>query len=81
MHCLGQVRGGVCPQSLTPRFRKIRGHAPCWATRNPSLPGGVREQTTLERWHKVHSLLRQGVGLLECSRRLNLALNTVSTAT
>ena len=56
---------------------EARGHAPCWATCNPSLPGGVREQTTLERWHKVHNLLNQGVGLLECSRRLNLALNTV----
>lgn len=56
---------------------ETRGHAPCWATCNPSLAGGVREQTTLERWHKVHNLLDQGVGLLECSRRLELALNTV----
>jgi transposase len=56
---------------------ETRGHAPCWATYNPVLPGGVREQTTLERWHKVHNLLGQGVGLLECSRRLDLALNTV----
>ena len=56
---------------------ETRGHAPCWATCNPALPGGVREQTTLERWHKVHDLLGQGVGLLECSRRLGLALNTV----
>ena len=56
---------------------ETRGHAACWATCNPSLPGGVREQTTHERWHNVHNLLGQGVGLLECSRRLNLALNTV----
>jgi hypothetical protein len=37
----------------------------------------VREQTTRERWHQVHDLLDNGVGLLECARRLNLALNTV----
>ena len=56
---------------------EVRAHAPCWATANPPLPGGVREQTTRERWHKVHHLLDQGVGLLDCSRRLGLALNTV----
>jgi hypothetical protein len=33
--------------------------------------------TTRERWAQVHELLGQGVGLLECARRLNLALNTV----
>lgn len=43
---------------------ETRGHAPCWATCNPSLPAGVREQTALERWHKVHNLPGQGVGLL-----------------
>ena len=31
---------------------------------------------TREHWHKVHKLLDQGVGLLECARRLNVALNT-----
>jgi transposase len=56
---------------------EVRAHPPCWATANPPRPGGVREQTTRERWHKVHALLDSGVGLLECSRRLNLALNTV----
>ncbi|MEU2135347.1 ISL3 family transposase [Streptomyces sp. NPDC018352] len=56
---------------------EVRAHAPCWATVNPSRPGGVHEQTTRERWHKVHDLLGRGVGLLECSRRLDLALNTV----
>jgi hypothetical protein len=34
-------------------------------------------QTTLERWHQVHSLLEKGVGLRECARRLQPALNTV----
>jgi len=56
---------------------EVRAHAGCWATINPPRPGGVREQTTRERWNKVHDLLGQGVGLLDCSRRLNLALNTV----
>jgi transposase len=56
---------------------EVRAHAPCWATVNPPRPGGVREQTTRERWHKVHALIGQGVGLLECARRLGLALNTV----
>jgi hypothetical protein len=37
----------------------------------------VREQTTRERWHKVHALLDTGVGLPDCARRLDLALNTV----
>lgn len=50
----------------------VRAHARCWATVNPPRPGGVRE-TTRERWHKVHALLDSGVGLLDCSRRLNLA--------
>ncbi|WP_260462229.1 ISL3 family transposase [Streptomyces sp. TRM72054] len=56
---------------------EVRAHAGCRATINPPRPGGVREQTTRDRWNKVHSLLGQGVGLLDCSRRLNLALNTV----
>lgn len=57
---------------------EVRSHAACWATAvNPARPGGVREQTTRERWHKVHALLAQGVGLLECARRLDVALNTV----
>jgi transposase len=56
---------------------EVRAHAGCWATINPPRPGGIREQTTLERWNKIHDLLGQGVGLLDCSRRLNLALNTV----
>ncbi|MFF9128568.1 ISL3 family transposase [Streptomyces sp. NPDC014889] len=56
---------------------EVRAHAGCWATINPPRPGGVREQTTRERWDKVHDLLGQGVGLLGCSRRLGVALNTV----
>lgn len=56
---------------------EVRAHARCWATVNPSRPSGVHEQTTRERWNKVHDLLGQGVGLLDCSRRLGVALITV----
>ena len=57
---------------------EVRSHAACWATTvNPTRPGGVREQTTRERWQRVHHLLDRGVGLLECARRLDVALNTV----
>lgn len=38
---------------------------------------GKRAATNQERWHQIHDLLNNGVGLLECTRRLNLALNTV----
>jgi hypothetical protein len=41
------------------------------------LRDGPYAQITLERWHQVHGLLDQGVGLLECAHRLQLALNTV----
>lgn len=57
---------------------EVRSHAGCWATAvNPARAGGVREQTTRERWQRVHHLLDQGVGLLECARRLDVSLNTV----
>lgn len=52
---------------------EVGAHAGCWATINPPRPGGLREQTTRERWNKIHDLLGQGVGLLDCSRRLGLA--------
>lgn len=38
---------------------------------------GPRARTNLQRWQQVHDLLDQGVGLLECARRLQLSLNTV----
>ncbi|CCH29327.1 Transposase [Saccharothrix espanaensis DSM 44229] len=56
---------------------EVRAHTGCWATANPPRPGCVHEQTTHERWNKIHDLLGQGVGLLDCSRRLGVALNTV----
>jgi hypothetical protein len=49
---------------------KVRSHAACWAAVNPTIPAG-------SAGHKVHTLLGRGVGLLDCSRRLGLALNAV----
>nr|WP_232248027.1 ISL3 family transposase [Streptacidiphilus rugosus] len=56
---------------------EIRAHSACWAKAGPPLREGTRAATTRERWQQVHQLLDTGVGLLECSRRLGLALNTV----
>jgi len=36
-----------------------------------------RTATTLERWQQIHGLLGKGTGLVECTRRLDLSLNTV----
>ena len=56
----------------------VRSPAACWAAAvNPARPGGVREETTRERWQQVHHLLDKGVGLPECARRLDVALNTL----
>jgi transposase len=63
----------LCDKTLA----EVRSHSSCWATVNTPRPAGAYEQTTRERWHQVHDLLAKGVGLLECARRLNLALNTV----
>lgn len=56
---------------------EIRAHSACWAKAGPPLREGTRAATTRERWQQVHQLPDAGVGLLECSRRLGLALNTV----
>ena len=56
--------------------KEVAAHSACWAKAGP-VQSGKRAETTLERWQQVHDLLGQGVGLLDCSRRLNLALNTV----
>ncbi|MEU1600477.1 ISL3 family transposase [Streptomyces sp. NPDC005708] len=64
----------LCEAALS----EVKAHSSCWATvLNAPLYNGPRAQTTLERWHHVHGLLDQGVGLLECARRLQLTLNTV----
>lgn len=64
----------LCEAALS----EVTAHRTCWATvLDAPLYDGPRAQTTLERWHQVHDLLDQGVGLLECARRLQLTLNTV----
>jgi hypothetical protein len=55
----------------------VVAHSGCWAKLGPERQSVTREKTTIERWHSVHSLLEHGVGLLDCSRRLGLSLNTV----
>lgn len=57
--------------------KAVAAHSSCWAEAGPRRQTLTREKTTLERWHAVHNLLNQGVGLLDCSRRLGLSLNTV----
>jgi transposase len=56
--------------------KEVAAHSACWAEGAP-LQEGKRAETTLERWQQIHDLRSQGVGLLDCSRRLGLALNTV----
>ena len=56
--------------------KEVAAHSGCWAGAAP-LQAGKRAETTLERWQQVHDLLGKGIGLLECARRLDLALNTV----
>lgn len=64
----------LCDAALS----EAKAHSTCWApVLDAPIYDGPRAQTTLERWHQVHHLLDQGVGLLECARRLQLALNTV----
>jgi hypothetical protein len=57
--------------------KEVAAHSACWAKATVPAKDGARAVTTRERWAQVHVLLDQGVGLLECARRLNLALNTV----
>jgi len=57
-------------------IKEVAGHSRCWAKSTPS-PDGVHATTTRQRWGDIHALLDQGVGLLECARRLQLSLNTV----
>ncbi len=57
--------------------KAVAAHSGCWAKAGPKRQTLTREKTTLERWHAIHDLLDQGVGLLDCARRLGLGLNTV----
>ena len=56
--------------------KEVAAHSACWAEAAP-LQQGKRAETTLERWRQVHDLRSRGAGLLDCSRRLGLSLNTV----
>ncbi|MFE3122148.1 ISL3 family transposase [Streptomyces hydrogenans] len=57
--------------------KEVAAHSICWAKPGPPPAEGRQAATTRERRQQVHALRERGVGLLECARRLNLALNTV----
>lgn len=56
--------------------REVAAHSACWASAT-GLRQGKLAETTLQRWQQIHALRDAGVGLLDCSRRLGLAMNTV----
>jgi transposase len=56
--------------------KTVIAHSGCWHA-GPARLTLTRQQRTRERHAAVHALLEQGVGLLECARRLGWALNTV----
>jgi transposase len=58
-------------------LKEVAAHSSCWAAAGPPLNEGRQAATTAERWRQVHDLTDRGTGLLECSRRLGLSLNTV----
>jgi transposase len=58
-------------------LKEVAAHSACWGKTGPPPREGKRAATTRERWQHVHELRDNGVGLLEITRRLGLALNTV----
>lgn len=56
--------------------KTVAAHSRCWHG-SPARPDRPLDERTRERHAAVHALLEQGVGLLECARRLGWALNTV----
>jgi hypothetical protein len=56
--------------------KEVAAHSACWAGAT-GVQDGPCARTTAERWRQVRDLLDQGVGLLECARRLSLGLNTI----
>jgi hypothetical protein len=56
--------------------KTVIAYSRCWHA-GPPRQTGAREQRTQARHAAVHALRDQGVGLLECARRLGWALNTV----
>jgi transposase len=56
--------------------KTVIAHSRCWHT-GPARQSRALDERTRARHAAVHALLDQGVGLLECARRLGWALNTV----
>lgn len=54
----------------------VVAHAHCWNS-TPRATDSALAARTRERFAAVHTLLTDGVGLMECARRLGWALNTV----
>ena len=57
--------------------KEASAHSGGWVSAGSPIRAGKRAATNRERWHQIHDLLGNGVGLLKCARRLNLVLNTV----
>ncbi|MGP3689561.1 ISL3 family transposase [Streptomyces sp. IBSNAI002] len=58
---------------------EVKAHSTCWATvLDTPIHDGPRAQTTLERWHQIHGLLDQGMGLLECLAACNWFLDALT---
>jgi hypothetical protein len=60
-------------------LQEVAAHSACWSKAGPPPQEDKRTTTTRERWGQVHDLRDAGVGLLEITRRLGLALNTYQT--
>ena len=58
-------------------LKEVAAHASCWAVAGPPVTEGKRAETTMQRWREIHDLLGKGTGVLECSRRLGLSMNTI----
>ncbi|MDU0294836.1 ISL3 family transposase [Saccharothrix longispora] len=56
--------------------KTVTAHSTCWYV-GPARRTKAAEERALQRHAAVHGLLDQGVGLLECARRLGVSLNTV----
>jgi hypothetical protein len=56
--------------------KTVDAHSRCWHTGSPRQNNDAREERTRQRHATVHALLAEGIGLLECARRLGWALNT-----
>jgi hypothetical protein len=56
--------------------RTVIAHSGWWNT-IPRAPDSTLDARTRKRHAAAHELLAQGVGLLECARRLGWALNTI----